>query len=175
MSTLLNPKILNQFMELALKNLKGDWIILGGTLLPALGVEHRSTIDIDFVSKNESSNSQLLQLMEIAQSLGLPIETINSAAAYFLKKIPDYSERLILLKKSKDCSILRPTLDLYFELKISRALESDIQDILKMIEYCIENRFDKEITDTLIFFESVENQLKIDSKNKSQIKKLLSL
>ena len=87
--------------------------------------------------------------------------------------VPDLFERLILIKETKDCSVYRPSLDLFFELTLEQTTESEIQDVYQMIQYCRQNNFDKELTDALIYFESVESYLKLDLKTKSQIKKLL--
>jgi hypothetical protein len=55
------------------------------------------TVDIDMVNLNaKASNSNSLQLMEVAEQLGLPVETINQAGSYFLSKIDDVQEHLVL-------------------------------------------------------------------------------
>ena len=78
----LDHKVMKKFLKLAGARLSGDWVLLGGTLLPALGVDHRVTIDIDLAHKDQDG-SQTLELMQIAEDLGLPVETINQAGAFF--------------------------------------------------------------------------------------------
>jgi len=132
----LDSKILKKFLTLASDQLTGNWILIGGTLLPALGLDVRSTMDIDFVAEDTESTNQTLLLMGIAEQLKLPVETINQTGAYFLKKIPDYKERLILMKQGKQASIFRPELDLYIELKANRLTETDLQDCFSYLKFC---------------------------------------
>lgn len=135
MKTLLNAKVLKKFIDAALEKLDGDWVILGGTLLPALGIDYRQTVDIDFSPVHASTNATSIKVMEIAERLGLPVETINASAEFFLKKTTNFKNRLVLLFESKRCRIFRPTLDLYLELKLRRASDSDLSDCRELIGY----------------------------------------
>lgn len=132
--SLLNKKKLRDFINLAGEKLKGDWVILGGTVLPLLGQEYRVTIDIDMASIDEETQKGTLALMEIAESLSLPVETINQAGAYFLKKQKFWKKNLVLLHEGKNAKIYRPNLNLYIELKIQRMSESDLQDCLEFLK-----------------------------------------
>lgn len=131
----LDSKILKKFISAALERLDGDWVILGGTLLPALGIDCRQTVDIDFAPVHAGSNATSIKVMEIAEGLGLPVETINASAEFFLKKIKSFKTRLVPLFESKRCRIFRPTLDLYLELKLNRGSESDFSDSSELIRY----------------------------------------
>ena len=136
---MINSKLMNKFLKKALNSLDGDWIIIGGTLLPMMGIDHRVTIDIDIINLDfKSSTNETIQLMEIAESLKLPIESINQAGAYFLSKIDNLKEHLVLLDKSKKCRIYRPDAYLYIRLKIARMSESDLSDCLIFIKNNIE-------------------------------------
>lgn len=73
----LNTQILSKFLKQASSSLTGEWILVGGTLLPALGLNVRSTVDIDLIPLTKKDNSQTLELMKLTKSLNLPIETIN--------------------------------------------------------------------------------------------------
>lgn len=130
----IDSKTMKKFISLAAEQLDGEWIVIGGTVLPLLGVDLRVTVDIDLVSlEKKSSNSQSLQLMEIAESMGFPVETINQAGAYFISKVEDVREHLILFKESKKCKIYRPDVYLFLKLKIVRLSQSDLDDCLAMI------------------------------------------
>lgn len=132
---MINHKLMKKFLCEALKTLDGEWIIIGGTVLPLMGVDHRVTMDIDLVNLNfKSSNQQTFQLMEIAQSIGLPVEAINQAGAFFLSKMEDVNDHLILLEKSKNCTIYRPDAYLYIKLKITRLSETDMEDCLLFLK-----------------------------------------
>jgi len=153
--TTLNKKTLSAFVRLAANRLQGDWIIMGGSVLPLLGVEHRTTVDIDIAGPSQATMEQTLTLMELANELGLPIETINQAGAFFLQRIEDFNQQLILLRQGKTATIYRPNATLYILLKLPRFSESDLEDCLKFLEYAdkqgetVDNsRLDKAISQT---------------------------
>lgn len=154
----LNSKLLEQFLKLVLKELNGEWVLLGGTLLPALGIDYRQTVDIDFAPVGEMSNRASLELMGLAEKLGIAVESINAAAGFFLRKIPDYSERLIVLKKSKNCTIYRPSLALYLELKLNRASPTDLTDCEQMILYCMKSKLADEIKNAKKYLEQKDRR-----------------
>src|SRR5438552_100562 len=124
----LNSKLLSDFLKLAGIKLKGRWLLVGGTLLPAVGLEIRSTVDIDLIGISDKEAAQSLELMALAESLGLPVETINQAAAFFLKKIGFQEADLLPLHKGKNATIFRPSIELYLRLKIPRLSASDLLD-----------------------------------------------
>ncbi|MFM8316166.1 MAG: hypothetical protein ACKOA8_17945 [Deltaproteobacteria bacterium] len=68
----INSKTTQRFCELAAKELKGDWVILGGSVMVLLGVKERFTVDI-----------------------GLAPEAINQAGAFFLNRIPNWKDNLV--------------------------------------------------------------------------------
>ena len=129
----LNQALLKKFLTLAGERLTGKWVLVGGTVLPALGAEYRSTVDIDFVGLPLDSPRETLALMQIAEDLGLPIESVNQAAAYFVSKIPDFDASLVLLHKGKNAVIYRPSLELFIRLKLARLSETDLTDCLEFL------------------------------------------
>jgi len=133
--TPLDSKLLKKLLDAATEKLDGEWILLGGTLLPALGVETRPTVDVDLICLKKGSNKQSLKLMALAESLGLPVETINQAGAYFLEKTKYTRADLIVLKKGKRATLFRPTLTLFWKLKISRLSESDLSDCVHYLKF----------------------------------------
>lgn len=130
----LDRKTLARFLRLAGDRLEGDWVLVGGALLPLLGVRHRVTIDIDIAGPQDASGEQSLILMEIAEQLGLPVEAINQAAAFFLRRIDGWQEDLILLHRGKGATIYRPNVTLFVILKLGRMSESDLADCLEFIK-----------------------------------------
>jgi len=132
----LNTRLLNQFLNLACERLSGEWLLIGGTLLPAVGIYFRPTIDIELVGLGEKEAAQTLELMDLAQSLDLPIESINQAASFFVKKIGVDKKDLITLKKGKRAVIYRPSVILYWKLKLPRLTESDVLDCEHYLAYC---------------------------------------
>lgn len=136
----LNSKLLQNFIKLALQSLHGEWVLLGGALLPTLGIEHRNTTDIDFLGlSDESYNDRALALMKLCDKLELPIETINQGALFFLLKINNFRKDLIVLEKNKRCTLFRPNITLFIKLKLDRFSESDYLDCLAMIKWSQKN------------------------------------
>lgn len=131
----LNREALSTFLALALQRLEGDWILIGGAVLPLLGIDYRTTVDIDIVGPPGATQEQTLVLMAIAEELGLPVETINQAGAYFLRRQEGVGEQLLPLARSAKTTIFRPTATLYVLLKLSRLTETDLEDCQRMLAY----------------------------------------
>ena len=127
--------LLRKFIQQAGDTLTGDWVLIGATLLPLLGISQRTTTDIDLIGMTPDQNQQTLDLMMIAEQLGMPIESINQAAAYFLFKIPNFKDHLVLLHRGKTSTLYRPDLYLFLALKINRLSETDLDDCLKFIVF----------------------------------------
>lgn len=164
----LDTKTLRKIIEKSKKELRGDWLIIGGTVLPLLGIEHRFTTDLDIVGLFETNMSDTLKLMEIAESFQLPVESINQAGAFFLKKIPDYRKHIILFDKGKRCRIYYPDLYLFTRLKVGRLSESDMEDILLFVE--ISKKDDDLLKKTLKFISEELRRTKSSLKKKKLIK-----
>jgi len=132
----IDQDLAKKFLDMAGKQLRGDWILMGGALLIALGEKFRITLDIDLVGKTEGQSEQNLKLMEIAEGLGLPVEAVNQAGAFFLQRIKKFESRLILMHKGENATIYRPNLALFMELKVGRLSESDLSDCFRYLKYC---------------------------------------
>lgn len=128
--TTITAKLIDQFVDLVLKELKGDWVIIGGAVPYLLGSSERPTLDIDIAGPDGAIQADTLKLMEIAQTLGLPIESINQTASFFLKRILGWQNQLVLIRSNQHCKVYRPNIELYFTLKLQRASESDIADLM---------------------------------------------
>ena len=93
---------LAKFVKLAGDRLTGDWVIIGGVVLPILGIDIRSTTDIDVAGPPDASQAQMLTLMDIVATLGLPVESINQAGAYFLYKIKNWQNMILLIHRREN-------------------------------------------------------------------------
>ena len=154
----LDAKLLQKFLKLAVNRLKGEWLLIGGTVLPLLGVDLRTTTDIDLLPLGkQDSNSSVLELMKLAEELDLPIETLNQAGLYFLEKLTDYRDCLVILKRSPTTTIYRPDINLYLRLKLKRLSESDCSDCLAFIQYA---KKAKEQINTPLLIQEVQKELK---------------
>lgn len=132
---MLNSKVLTKLAVKITNEVTGEWIIFGGSALYLLGIDSRSTIDVDIASFQTSTNEDSLKLMTIAQDLKLPIETINQAGAFFLNKIDGWQSRCKLSKKGKLGRVYIPNVDLYFELKAARMSSTDLADCLAYLAW----------------------------------------
>ncbi|MCB9092098.1 MAG: nucleotidyl transferase AbiEii/AbiGii toxin family protein [Halobacteriovoraceae bacterium] len=139
---MINSNKMKSFIKEALKKLDGNWVMIGGTVLPLLGIDHRVTVDIDMVKINPSgSQEETLKLMEIAEKLSLPPESINQAGAFFLSKIKNFQKNLILIDQSKNCQIYRPNAFLFLDLKTERLSQTDLEDCEIFIKHNKEEVF----------------------------------
>jgi len=138
-------EVLRKFVELAGERLRGDWVVMGGSVLPLLGVEHRVTVDIDVAGPSDAGMDQTLALMGIAEEIGLPVEAVNQAGAYFLRAIRGWENHLVEVHRGKGARILRPDATLYLLLKLGRMTESDLSDCVEMLRIARrgDDRFDR--------------------------------
>jgi hypothetical protein len=128
-----DTKLLRQFLDLAGKRLSGEWVVIGGALLPLLGVSQRVTMDIDIAGPPDATNADTLTLFEIARDIGLPIEAINQSASFFLHRVDGYEKMLVVLHEGPSATILRPNLTLYVLLKLNRMSETDLEDCMALL------------------------------------------
>ena len=129
----IDQALMRRFVALAADALCGEWVIMGGAVLPLLGIEDRVTWDIDVAGPPDAKLDQALVLMEIAERLGLPIEAINQAGAFFLHRIDGWHDGLVPLHAGKSAAILRPDATLFVRLKLDRLTESDLADCVAML------------------------------------------
>jgi hypothetical protein len=134
----LDERTMREFVDRAADVVDGDWVVIGGAVLPLLGEGTRPTLDVDLIPVGEASQSEIIALMEIAEDLGLPVETVNQAGAYFLRKISDYEDHLVLLHEGKTARIYRPDPTLYVMTKVGRLMESDLEDCLTFLRFARE-------------------------------------
>lgn len=126
---------LRKFLDQAGERLEGDWVIVGGSVIAFLGISERVTLDIDIAGLGEASQKHTVTLMEIARELGLPVEAINQAAAFFLERIPEWRSSLVEIHSGRKARFFRPDVNLYLKLKIARLSESDLSDCLHMLRF----------------------------------------
>jgi hypothetical protein len=128
----LNRKRLDEIVRVLGDRLDGDWVLVGGALAAIWLEPRRVTEDIDIISLSGGSGGRL-ELMEVAEDLGLPIEAVNSAADFFLERIPGWRDQLEVLLKGSRATIYRPDPTLFLMLKARRLSEQDLSDCMAMI------------------------------------------
>src|SRR5437016_2250604 len=92
--------------------LSGDWVLLGGALAAVWFRQDRVTEDIDLVSI-EDSQERRFELMEFVSSEGLPVEAVNSAADFFLRRIQGWKTELEPFRQGATARIYRPSPTLF--------------------------------------------------------------
>lgn len=123
---------IEDFLEAACAGLEGEWLLVGGALAATWFAAGRVTADIDLIGL-AGTMAERLQLMELAQARGLPVEAVNSAADFFLHRIPGWRDELEVLRRGPRSTLYRPTPTLFLLLKIGRLSEQDLADCLGLL------------------------------------------
>jgi hypothetical protein len=118
--------------------LEGRWLLVGGAAVALWLEPRRVTEDIDIVSVDNAPGDRLA-LMDAAERLGLPIEAVNSAADFFVRRVAGWEERLEILHRGRRATIYRPDGTLLIHLKMRRLSERDLLDCRAAIEHCERN------------------------------------
>jgi hypothetical protein len=108
---------------------EGDWLLVGGGAVAVWLSERRVTQDVDLVPFDPSPEARY-RLLDLAYDLGLPIEAVNSAADFFVRRIPDWREMTIPWVSGRRGAVFRPSATLLVLTKLRRASERDVADCL---------------------------------------------
>jgi hypothetical protein len=129
----LDQERLEALLSAMAERLQGDWLLVGGALA-ALWLDEpgRTTEDVALVGLSGTPEERLA-LMQFAQEMGLPIEAVNSAADFFVRRIPGWQGEIEIFRTGLKCRIYRPTPTLFLLLKIDRLSEQDLGDCLATI------------------------------------------
>lgn len=125
---------IERFLVAAGDRLTGDWLLIGGAAAAVWFSHGRVTEDVDLIGLAGTA-AQRLQLMELAMAEGLPIEAVNSAADFFVHRIPDWRSALEVLRHGASATIYRPTPTLFLLLKCRRLSEADLEDCRALIRF----------------------------------------
>lgn len=112
--------------------LRGDWLLIGGGLVALWLDPRRVTEDVDLVSI-EGTGSDRLDLLGLAHDLALPVEAVNSAADFFVHRIPDWRRQIEPFREGSGARIFRPSPTLFLLLKIRRLSARDLDDCVSLI------------------------------------------
>ena len=120
---------LDAIVNAVVEKLEGDWLLIGGAIAALWFAPRRTTIDVDILGLGGTPGERLA-LMELADSLGLPVESMNSAADFFVQRIPDWRKELVLFRSGPKARVFRPSTTLFILLKIRRLDERDLEDCI---------------------------------------------
>ncbi len=131
MEPALSKERIQQLVEAAGEQLTGDWVLVGGALAALWFAADRVTVDVDLISLPDRPERRY-EIMDFALAQGLPLEAVNSAADFFLRRIPGWADDLELHEGTR-ARILRPTPALFLILKCGRMSEADLSDCLGLL------------------------------------------
>jgi hypothetical protein len=112
--------------------LEGEWLLIGGAVAALWFDPRRTTEDVDIMGLGGTS-SERLALLELADSLGLPVESMNSAADFFVQRIADWRAQLVPFRSGAKSVVYRPTATLFLLLKVRRLDERDLGDCRALV------------------------------------------
>jgi len=119
-------------LEHLVANHDGEWLLVGGGAVAVWLSERRLTQDVDLVPFDPSPEARY-ELLDAAYELGWPIEAVNSAADFFIRRIPDWREMVVPWLKGARGAVFRPSATLLVLTKIRRCSERDLADCLAAI------------------------------------------
>jgi hypothetical protein len=135
----LDAVAIGAFLDAAADGLDGTWVVVGGAAAAAWFDPGRVTQDIDIVPLEDTSAARLA-LLDLADAHGLPIESVNSAASWFLRRIPGWEHELDVLRQGR-ATLLRPNATLFLLLKAGRLSESDSADCERLLDMAEAHRW----------------------------------
>lgn len=125
---------IERFLSRAADALEGDWVLIGGAAAAVWFAPGRTTEDIDLIGSH-GTNAERLRLMEVADAEGLPVEVVNSAADFYIRRYPEWNREVVLLREGA-ARIFRPTATMFLLFKIGRLGEQDLDDCLALLAWC---------------------------------------
>lgn len=130
----LDAALVARLLDAAQEKLEGEWLLVGGALAAVWFSPERVTEDVDLVGLDATTNEQRLALMQLASEVGLPVEAVNSAADYFVRRIPGWRDELEVLRRGSRATVYRPTPTFFLLLKL-RLGEQDLDDCFGLIDF----------------------------------------
>lgn len=130
---------IDAILDAAADALEGDWLLVGGAAAATWFLPERVTEDVDLVSLRGSQLDRLA-LLSLAESLGLSPEAFNSAADFFVHRIPDWTAEMSPFRQGRGARIHRPSVTLFLLLKVGRLSEVDLADCLTLLRFARDAR-----------------------------------
>lgn len=117
------------------ERLDGEWLLIGGAAAAAWFAPARTTEDVDLIGLG-GTQAERFALMQFAADAGLPIEAVNSAADFFVRRVDGWRDQLVELHRGPRATIFRPNATLFVVLKLARLSQTDLEDCLGLFAHC---------------------------------------
>jgi hypothetical protein len=118
---------IDTILEAVVARLDGEWLLIGGALVATWLEPRRVTEDVDIMGMRGTAEERYA-LMELADALGLPVEAVNSAADFFVRRVDGWRSEIEILRTGSRSTLYRPTITLFVILKMGRLSERDLED-----------------------------------------------
>ena len=145
---------IERLVETAGERLTGDWLLVGDALAALWFSSERVTEDVDLVAMSSRPEARY-ELMEFALETGLPLEAVNSAADFFVRRIEGWAEQIALLHQGSSARIFRPTPTLFLLLKSARMSDADLEDSLGLLEHANQNALEVDRARIVAYLDSL--------------------
>lgn len=113
--------------------LDGEWLLVGGGLVALWLQAGRTTEDVDLVGIGGPGDRRL-ELFDLALDLGLPVEAVNTAADFFVERVPGWRDEIEVLYRGARGTVHRPSPTLFLLLKSGRLSARDLEDCLALLD-----------------------------------------
>jgi hypothetical protein len=129
----LDRQRIDELLTALCDELDGDWLLVGGAFCALWLNERRQTEDIDIIGMR-GEHAERMAVMSFCAAHGLPVEIVNSAADFFVRRIVHWQAEVEPWRSGKRGRILRPSPTLFLLLKIGRLSEQDLEDCLALLQ-----------------------------------------
>jgi hypothetical protein len=123
---------LEEIVRAIADRLTGDWLLVGGALAALWLEPRRTTEDVDLLGLRGTAEERMA-LLGLATELGLPVEALNSAADFFVRRIDGWRDEIEPFLEGARGRIFRPTVTLFVLSKLGRLSEHDLADCLAAV------------------------------------------
>jgi hypothetical protein len=108
--------------------LDGEWLLVGGGAAILWFGRDRETEDVDLVGLRDTMEERL-QLLTLAAERNLPVEAVNSAADFFVRRIDGWRDEIAPRVKGARGQVYAPSATLFVLTKLNRLSEEDLGDV----------------------------------------------
>jgi len=141
----MDQKRLAEIVSALADRVEGDWLLVGGAAAALWFAPRRTTQDLDIVAFDDAP-SRRMALFDAMVELSLPIEAVNSAADFFVKRIEGWRDHVELLRAGARGNVYRPDATLFLLSKIGRLSQTDLADCLALLRLVRRDRLLLDVT-----------------------------